>query len=233
MKVDLSVTNPAPYFTYDFHQRYGKELDKEKELTLISEALAELGYQQEAVAIVDSGVVGKLSAGRVVNLQTGAMQEVSAQWKDISYVMPFSQPDSNLIFDTKSMGVPALDYVALSNSPMASVGTELHGLRGVLTDLASKGTPMLLRELKYKYAVVAHALSENPILTIHPLAEENPSRSVIAFTYSGEDDLRLNLANKGYVVDAPNKGNVFTISNFPTHSKEQFEQLSDVLIDVI
>ena len=101
----------------------------------------------------------------------------------------------------------------------------------ILQDFIIKGIDQIRRETKYKAAVVYHAIDSNPHLFHHISNPANRSATTIGF--ESRQDIKHYLENHGYLVgkytsDIP--GTVFTIVNYPTHSKEQFEKLSDLLI---
>ncbi len=101
----------------------------------------------------------------------------------------------------------------------------------ILEDFNNKGIEQIRRETKYKAAVIHHAIDSNPNLFHHIPDPDDRSDTTIGF--ESKQDIQHYLKNHGYLVGKCNsdtQGTIFTIVNYPTHSKEQFEKLSDLLI---
>ena len=216
------------------------DIDIQAELTLLDVALQALGANGRHVTVGTRAEIDEVLNHHLpvagVNLQNGILHRSAPEWIDASFIFPFDAfEDSNVVFSTSSLGVPSNLEVLLSDEPTdhtpASEINKLVVFRKVMEDYARKGIAMINRETAYKAAVIQHAVDESAFLSMAGPGESR-SKTILAFFYSGANNLVEVLVNKGYSVDEPEKGQPFTIYNSPTHSKEQFEQLSDVLMHV-
>lgn len=108
-------------------------------------------------------------------------------------------------------------------------------LSKVTQDMLVKGILQIRRETDYKAAVLYHMLSDSSL--IKPFVSDEKYRSkttVVAEVISGNNTSILSFLNKkGFVMGTgygEYKKQHIRIANFPTHSKEQIELLSDLVL---
>jgi phosphoserine aminotransferase len=109
-------------------------------------------------------------------------------------------------------------------------------LSKVVHDMARKGALAIRKETEYKAAILYHALQQHTFLKPFVAAEQDRSKTVIV-AESGEHTQQVTdvLQTKGLF---PGEGygtlkkSQLRFANFPTHSKEQYEYLVDVLSDI-
>ena len=105
----------------------------------------------------------------------------------------------------------------------------------VAEDMLHKGIVQIRREAEYKAAISYNLLENHALLA--PFVSENQYRSktvVVAKTSIDSKIIIDKAAEKGMVIGSGYgqfKNEHLRIANFPTHSKEQFEQLVDFLDD--
>ncbi len=103
----------------------------------------------------------------------------------------------------------------------------------ILEDFNARGIKSIMNETKYKASILEHALSGNPAFVYAVKEPSNRSLSSIVLNYAGKsEDITAALSRRGLSVDFLRiKGNSqwIRITNFPVHSKEQFEMLADLL----
>jgi len=108
-------------------------------------------------------------------------------------------------------------------------------LSKVTEDMLTKGLEQIRREINYKAAVLYQAMEEAPLLS--PFVQDKNLRSktvIVGVTDHSEKildafDKKGILLGKGY---GKFKNSHIRISNFPTHSKEQVEQIADLLVEL-
>ena len=107
-------------------------------------------------------------------------------------------------------------------------------LSKVCEDMLVKGLETIRSESSYKNALIHHTIVQHPHLTHFVQEKELRSPTVsVAITNEKSQHFIESLANKGMVIGngyGAYKGQHIRIANFPTHSKEQFEQLADGLL---
>lgn len=110
-------------------------------------------------------------------------------------------------------------------------------LNGVLSDMLSHGIATIRRETEYKAALLYHHMNEHPLITPAVADKSGRSRTIIAAdcgTNFGKMAARL---KENRIVAGPGKGNFidrhFVFANFPTHSREQYERLADILTAIV
>ena len=104
----------------------------------------------------------------------------------------------------------------------------------VIEDFLRKGLDQIRREAEYKAAVIYQAVEDHPLLECFVEAPRYRSKTVIVIKTlfpSSQliDHLKANhmVAGTGY---GKYKDEHIRIANFPTHSKEAFEQLADLIM---
>ncbi len=109
-------------------------------------------------------------------------------------------------------------------------------LSKVTEDMLLKGIDQIRLETNYKAALLQHTISESPYLTHFVKNTSNRSKTtVVANTLVDSEKLITELSNKGLVIGSgygKNKSEHVRIANFPTHSKEQIELLSDQILSL-
>jgi phosphoserine aminotransferase len=106
-------------------------------------------------------------------------------------------------------------------------------LSKVVQDMLRRGLDTIRKETEYKAALLYHALNLHPRLTPFVQEEQFQSKTVIVAD-CGEDVAAVTkalsqhkmLPGDGY---GEFKKSQLRFANFPTHSKEQFELLVDIL----
>lgn len=103
----------------------------------------------------------------------------------------------------------------------------------VAQDMIQKGKEMMHRDTSYKAALLYQAFDENPFLTPFIVNKNNRSKTVcVADVQSGSQGIIDQFKKTGIVLGSGygnHKDSQIRIANFPTHSKEQIELLSDRL----
>ena len=106
-------------------------------------------------------------------------------------------------------------------------------LAKVVGDLLQKGINAIRKETEYKSAVLYQALENHP--TIRPFVSSNLDRSktvIVADCGDRTHELSTYLMEKGFFAGegyGEFKKHHLRFANFPTHSKEQYETLSDAI----
>ena len=105
--------------------------------------------------------------------------------------------------------------------------------RKVIDDLNQRGLKNIVNETIYKSAILKNAVSLNPSFIYSVKAEKLRSHTTIVLDYIGKSvKVSEDLLISGFVVDTLKAGmneQRIRITNFPVHSREQFEALSDLL----
>ena len=103
----------------------------------------------------------------------------------------------------------------------------------VFTDMHSRGLKNIINETKYKAAIIEQAVSGNPVFL--PAVKDPMYRSMttIVLKYQGvSEDIVSQFGRHGIVTDKLATGGSqqkLRITNFPVHSKEQFEMMADLI----
>ncbi len=103
----------------------------------------------------------------------------------------------------------------------------------VAGDMLEKGIDMIRRESRYKAALTYEAFEKNPHMDTFVKEQNYRSQTTMVASLEKSKEWIAQLEGKGIIV-----GNGYglykelqiRIANFPTHSKEQFERLSDELL---
>lgn len=112
-------------------------------------------------------------------------------------------------------------------SPEADIGL-IAVLGRIIQDLDRRGMEALRRETAYKAAVLDQAIMEHPLLeAVTKRARRSPTLLVIRTDARYSDALAGQLSR--FKLLPGRKGDVFSFTNFPTHSKESAEMLADCL----
>lgn len=130
--------------------------------------------------------------------------------------------------------LPALISRAAKNqTPETPNVLGIYLLAAVAGDMLDKGIDMIRRETAYKAALLYHAFDTHPALSVFAKKESLRSQTVlVAEVEGGSAPLIEYLAAKGLVAGigyGQYKASQLRIANFPTHSKEQFEYLTDLI----
>lgn len=100
-------------------------------------------------------------------------------------------------------------------------------LGGVVGDMLSRGIVTLRRETEYKSAVLYHLLDQHPVL--QPVVGEKQFRAHTVIAVQASDIGRIQDELRRHAISAGFTGNSLVFANFPSHSKEQYERLADIL----
>lgn len=106
-------------------------------------------------------------------------------------------------------------------------------LAQVTADMLHRGIQMIRSEIKYKSAIFYKMIESHAKLT--PFVTDKSLRSdtvIVLDTQGYTKDLQSFLASKKMIIGSgygKMKGQQLRIANFPTHSKEQFEMLTDLV----
>ncbi|HLF35525.1 MAG TPA: hypothetical protein VI583_14875 [Cyclobacteriaceae bacterium] len=105
--------------------------------------------------------------------------------------------------------------------------------RKVIDDMNQRGMKNIVNETIYKSAILKEAVSKNASFAYVAKAEKLRSHTTIVLDYIGKSvKVSEDLLISGFVVDTLKAGmneQRIRITNFPVHSREQFEALSDLL----
>lgn len=107
----------------------------------------------------------------------------------------------------------------------------LYLLAKVSKDMLQKGIEQIRRETEYKAALLYHSLDQHPLLS--PFVKEKPyqSKTVIVAETQVDSSMIINQLKKDNLIVGSGYGSFkskhIRIANFPTHSKEQIEMLTD------
>ncbi len=103
----------------------------------------------------------------------------------------------------------------------------------VIGDFISRSLKSISNETMYKFTILEQAVQANHVMNFAVKENSNRSPVTIVLDYYGEsNDIVLNLERLGVIVDRLNANKnlqKIRITNFPVHSKEQFELLSDII----
>ncbi len=146
-----------------------------------------------------------------------------------------------LLGDGESIGsyhcIPELVAKAKINQTPATPNVlDMYLLGKVAHDMVVKGTKQIRQETNYKAAVLNHMVEQSPYLSHFVKNEQNRSKTTLVADCSVSSSKILTALNaKGLVVGAgygERKEQQIRIANFPTHSKEQIEMLSDQILSL-
>ncbi|MDH5368030.1 MAG: aminotransferase class V-fold PLP-dependent enzyme [Cyclobacteriaceae bacterium] len=103
----------------------------------------------------------------------------------------------------------------------------------VVEDMNLKGIDMIRREIDYKAAVLYNAINQHDTLSPFVKEIQHQSKTVVVAETEKSAEIIEKLGKKGFVLGTgygKYKSKHIRIANFPTHSKEQIEMLSDLLL---
>ena len=105
---------------------------------------------------------------------------------------------------------------------------EWHVLAKVSGDFLFKGLEQINREINYKAALLQQAIAENKFLNLPEINPASASKNIfVAHSEKPAHDVAAQLMILGMVVGADERLETLTFANYPVHSKEQFEILTD------
>lgn len=126
-----------------------------------------------------------------------------------------------------------------SNSDSASKDINLlmiATLNGVLGDMLSRGIATIRKETEYKAALLYHLIANHPLMT--PAVSVNSARSRTIITADCGTNYHRVVAElqKHAVMVGTGHGEFhdryLVLANFPTHSREQYERVADILMAI-
>jgi phosphoserine aminotransferase len=167
--------------------------------------------------------------------------DASLAWPYAS--LPFQAVDAILLEFHLGFGLPAGLGAAVVNgrwmqyhSEVGSSYTTIHPslnltwvfvLRGVVGDMLSRGIMTLRRETEYKSSLLYHLLDQHP--SIKPAVKDKSMRARTVVAAQSGDINRVQDELRKHAISAGFTGNAVLFANFPSHSKEQYERLTDIL----
>ena len=130
--------------------------------------------------------------------------------------------------------LPQLHQFGLKNqTPETPNMLGIYLLSKVIGDFLRKGIASIRKETEYKSAILYQALEQNPAIKPFISVKEDRSKTVIIADCGDRmEELSSYLKKKGF---EPGEGygefkkQHLRFANFPTHSKEQFESLTDAI----
>lgn len=132
--------------------------------------------------------------------------------------------------------LPELEAKAKSDqTPETPNVFNMYLLSKVTEDMLLKGAQQIHIETNYKHAVIQHTVNESPFLSHFVEAEKNRSKTTAVINCTNPTKVMNALAAKGLIIGSGYgkfKASQVRIANFPTHSKEQIEMLSDVILSL-
>ncbi|QSE96391.1 aminotransferase class V-fold PLP-dependent enzyme [Fulvivirga lutea] len=106
----------------------------------------------------------------------------------------------------------------------------------VAEDMNKKGVQQIRQETNYKHALLQHTINESKYLSHFVEKEINRSKTTAVAITTIDSKLLIDALNKKGLVIGSGYGNFkasqIRIANFPTHSKEQIEMLSDQILSL-
>lgn len=100
-------------------------------------------------------------------------------------------------------------------------------LGGVIGDMLSRGIITIRRETEYKSSLIYHLLDQHHFL--HPAVGDKALRSRTVIAARAADLKRVQEELRKHAISAGFTGDSVVFANFPSHSKEQYERLADIL----
>lgn len=125
-----------------------------------------------------------------------------------------------------------IKHAAENQTPETPNILNIYLLSQVLGDMLEKGVDQIRREIEYKAALLYNTIEENPEYSPFIKNIQNRSKTVAVFEGSDLDNLQNKLRKNGLIIGSgygKYKQTHLRIANFPTHSKESFEQLVDII----
>lgn len=253
-KINLNPNPGAPYFTVSEHEKsYDKKPhNTEDNLTISEKLLRELFVVPEEFRISFHDCLEKKNAlnnFKWIIIQDNPVDGVNRALDftdsdthpallDISYSFPHSMSNSSafdglLIDPNASLGIPTgfiilftKAGIQLPKNQFEANPKQIFVMRKVLEDYAARGLELLIRESNYKAAVL-YQLIENDKNLESLIDKKNKSKTMISLKC--DFNFVTKLKKLGYVFTYQNheKSALITLANYPTHSKEMVEMLSD------
>ena len=104
----------------------------------------------------------------------------------------------------------------------------------IIKDFLNRGLSIIRNEIKYKSIILNNSVNDNP--NLKPLVEDQLFRSqnIICAKTNVSNEKILNFMSENRidfdVLKGPDTSTLIRIANYPVHSKEQMEYLSDLLV---
>ena len=109
-------------------------------------------------------------------------------------------------------------------------------LNGVLGDMLSRGIHTIRKETEYKAAIMYHLLENHPLISPAVSVKSTRSRTIITADCGANYNRVSSALQRHAVVVGAGQGQFrdrhLVFANFPTHSREQFERVTDILNDI-
>lgn len=125
---------------------------------------------------------------------------------------------------------------AVNQTPETPNVLGIYLLSKITEDMLKKGVNQIRQETNYKNALLQHTIENSPYLEHFVQKEINRSKTtVVANTLVDSFEILSEMEKKGLVLGSgygSMKNSQIRIANFPTHSKEQIEMLSDQLLGI-
>lgn len=133
--------------------------------------------------------------------------------------------------------LPSLMEKSLKNqTPETPNVLNIYLLGKVATDMAQKGIEQIRREIDYKAALLYQTFAQAELLSPFVENEKHQSKTtIVADAKISSSEFISKLSKKGLVIGSGYgkfKDKHIRIANFPTHSKEYMEMLSDELLKI-
>lgn len=252
-RINLKPIPAAPYFTVQEHVRkFSDTPDNIDHLQDIDESLKELfnipiEFDFELIDLSKKGAYKKSFAEIIVKDDPKLGIDQLAKKSDVcpntlldlSYSFPqvhdtYADYEAIIIDPIASLGIPVDYFISYtkrhqenkSGNQIGGMEKEAYLLSNVLNDLSLKGMELLLRESNYKAAVLYQLMESNT--NLHPLAVKE-YRSKTMFVANCQLDFFSKIEKLGYELSHKTNGKsvTFTITNYPTQSKELIEMFVD------
>ncbi|MEM1135138.1 MAG: aminotransferase class V-fold PLP-dependent enzyme [Bacteroidota bacterium] len=130
--------------------------------------------------------------------------------------------------------VSLLEKAAKNQTPETPNMLGIYVLGKVCEDMLRRGIGTIRQETNYKAALINHLFNEHPYLSHFVEVEAHRSKTVLVADVNEMEAGKLieTMKEQGIVIGSgygKNKSSQIRIANFPTHSKEVFERLVDLL----
>lgn len=110
-------------------------------------------------------------------------------------------------------------------------------LDGVLTDMMSRGIVAIRRETEYKAALLYHLIENHPLMKPAVAVKSFRSRTAIAADCGANYQRVTEALHEHAITTGRGRENLrdrcLVFGNFPSHSREQYEQLADILTAIL
>ncbi len=110
-------------------------------------------------------------------------------------------------------------------------------LHGVLGDMLSRGISTIRQETEYKAALLYHLMADHPLIAPAVSARSSRSKTIMAAD-CGANYHRMATALQQHAIAVGTGRGEFherhlLFANFPSHSREQYERLADILTAIL